>query len=350
MARYLTKKRRNIRKYKKSRIGRGKGRRSVKRHTVGKRRRMMGGSFDYIFRINRNIIYPYLARKNPRVFSQDREQDFILVGFGIAMITKESARIKEDNRVEKISIFRQTIKNQGQDDSYIFVIARCEFQDYCFDMDNVGTTIVVEPGRIENPHLDSIELQQVKRKLTKKFDIMLTSANIDKLEFKKYTFPNMLSPSDKYKIILLSSFTDLQRITAVIDLYRITANPINVNLQHAKQSNNTTEITRLTDELKQFTDQTITPDIESDIRALQIYEKFSPKQNAVNPMIDVLNISTLFSFIYQNKSNIDELSKIPEVEYPVQQRQHRSTQSDDYDMSTGLLAASIFNGLASLIH
>ena len=44
MARYLTKKRRNIKKYKKSRKGHRRGGRSVKRHTSGKKRRMMGGS------------------------------------------------------------------------------------------------------------------------------------------------------------------------------------------------------------------------------------------------------------------------------------------------------------------
>jgi hypothetical protein len=110
----LTTRKRNIKKYKKSRTGRGKGRRSIrrcktrkpkgfkkaKRHTVGKRRWMVGGNGDhYNFLINTEMLTKYIQKKYGRSLGAMREGDLVLdlKGFGYAFITKLTG-ISEDNR------------------------------------------------------------------------------------------------------------------------------------------------------------------------------------------------------------------------------------------------------------
>ena len=370
MTRYSITRKRNNKKYKKSRTGRGKGRRSIrrcktrkpkgfkkaKRYTVGKRRRMVGGVFENTFIITPEAIYPYLARKNQRFFSDDRKKDFILVGFGVAMITKESAFVKENNRVERVAIFRQTIVNQGQDKSYIFVIARCVFRDTCF-ADSMETTIVVQPSTIMASTLDTNELVGVKNKLMR-FETMVNRDNIDTLEFTKYTFPNMLSPSDTYKVVLLSGFTKMVDTENAIREYFSNPDVISLIRQlKTAQTRNPPDLDNIvvfTTNLLKLQNKIIPLNDKS---ALDIYKIFSPTLTIVSSEGASLsqdypkNIWELFSFINKHKDSLELLGSLPSVSYPVvvtQPPQPVSRQSGD-SSSTGLgwvAASSFIVGLA----
>lgn len=113
MTRYLTTRKRNIKKYKKSRTGRGKGRRSIrrcktrkpkifrkaKRHTVSKRRNMVGG-------VCKGYTY-YIDSKGVKRFMPSVGDNLELIGFGIVLVTNASKSfLKEYNRPEQVAIFK----------------------------------------------------------------------------------------------------------------------------------------------------------------------------------------------------------------------------------------------------
>lgn len=138
MTRCLTTRKRNIKKYKKSRTGRGKGRRSIrrcktrkpkgfkkaKRHTVGKRRWMVGGNGDhYNFLINTEMLTKYIQKKYGRSLGAMREGDLVLdlKGFGYAFITKLTG-ISEDNRHEQIAVYSCSVPGKIT----YYAIVRCD--------------------------------------------------------------------------------------------------------------------------------------------------------------------------------------------------------------------------------
>lgn len=120
MTRYSITRKRNNKKYKKSQNGRGKGRRSIrrcktrkpkgfkraKRHTVGKRRQMVGGNGDhYNFLINTDMLRMYIQTKYGRLLGSTASSlKLELKGFGYAFITKLT-RFSEDNRREQIAVY-----------------------------------------------------------------------------------------------------------------------------------------------------------------------------------------------------------------------------------------------------
>ena len=139
MTRCLTTRKRNIKKYKKSRTGRGKGRRSIrrcktrklkgfkkaKRHTVGKRRRMVGGGVGdgYNFFINTEMLTKYIQKEYGRSLGAMREGDLVLdlKGFGYAFITKLTS-FSEENRYEKMAVYSCSV---GGTIKY-YAIVRCD--------------------------------------------------------------------------------------------------------------------------------------------------------------------------------------------------------------------------------
>ena len=139
MARYLTTRKRNNKKYKKSPKGRGKGRRSIrrcktrkpkgfkkaKRHTVGKRRRMVGGEVGdgYNFFINTEMLTKYIQKEYGRSLGAMREGDLVLdlKGFGYAFITKLTS-FSEENRYEKMAVYSCSVDGTIK----YYAIVRCD--------------------------------------------------------------------------------------------------------------------------------------------------------------------------------------------------------------------------------
>jgi len=135
MTRYSITRKRNIKKYKKSPKGRGKGRRSIrrcktrkskgfkkaKRHTVGKRRRMVGGVIgdDYNFFINTNMLTKYIQKKYGKSLGTGLVLE--LKGYGYAFITKLT-RFSEDNRREKIAVYSCSVNGTIN----YYAIVRCD--------------------------------------------------------------------------------------------------------------------------------------------------------------------------------------------------------------------------------
>jgi hypothetical protein len=136
MTRYLTTRKRNIKKYKKSRTGRGKGRRSIrrcktrkpkifrkaKRHTVSKRRNMVGGEGceGYMFQVKPNDVRH--SKQFLDIF-RNTEKTLTLIGYCIAFVTRLDGRLdglfNADNRPEYLVFFRYG------DDDIVIVRAKC---------------------------------------------------------------------------------------------------------------------------------------------------------------------------------------------------------------------------------
>ena len=132
MTRYLTTRKRNIKKYKKSRTGRGKGRRSIRRcktrkpkifmkkkkNNVSKRRRMVGGEGceGYNFRVTSEDIFR--STQFLDIF-RTQKKTLTLIGYCIAFVTKLDGRFNAANRPEYLVFFRYG------DDDIVIVRAEC---------------------------------------------------------------------------------------------------------------------------------------------------------------------------------------------------------------------------------
>lgn len=179
MARYLTTRKRNNKKYKKSPKGRGKGLRSIrrcktrkpkgfrkaKRHTVGKRRRMVGGA-DFDFNVNADDLQVFMSKiekyTSPfsingikykyyntsgetvrgcsglevkdkgrnTIFKQEQEifgfENVELVAKGFALVTKTGTIFSETNRNEQINVFAcySNLHRTGKE-PICYAIVRC---------------------------------------------------------------------------------------------------------------------------------------------------------------------------------------------------------------------------------
>jgi hypothetical protein len=128
MPRYSGKRGRRIKKYKKSRKGCGRrGRRSImrektrkskifkkaKRHTLGKRRRMVGGlgCEGYSYRILDHIVKTYVTTKYK--FTTFFQYNLTLIGFGIVLVTNanKGALFKAYNIPQQVAIFKDESGN-----------------------------------------------------------------------------------------------------------------------------------------------------------------------------------------------------------------------------------------------
>ena len=187
MARYLTTRKRNNKKYKKSPKGRGKGRRSIrrcktrkpkgfkkaKRYTVGKRRRMMVGGADFDFNVDADdlqvfmssgiekyrspfsqkyIMYKYTPlpgetvkdcsgeevidklgkttlKKEEHIFGFEKVE---LVAKGFALVTKILTLFSSTNRKEQLNVFACYLK-KGDIIPLCYAIVRCSNKSGCND-------------------------------------------------------------------------------------------------------------------------------------------------------------------------------------------------------------------------
>jgi len=166
MTRYLTIRKRNNKKYKKSRKGHTRRRRSVKRHTVGKRRRMVGGDDMFNFNVPpedlKTTMSHYETYGSPFRHNYIRYVDDVdgvekikngfkqveLVAYGFALVTKLDSMFSSKNRKEQISVFACYLplrdgrvrypNNDDRDpeDPFCYAIVRCAKTD-CKDN---GTT------------------------------------------------------------------------------------------------------------------------------------------------------------------------------------------------------------------
>ena len=135
MTRYLTTRKRNIKKYKKSRTGRGKGRRSIRRcktrkpkifmkkkkNNVSKRRMMVGGVCEgYIFRVTSEDVFR--SKQFLDIFRTPKKT-LTLIGYCIAFVTRLDGRLdgmfNAGNRPEYLVFFRYG------DDDIVIVRAKC---------------------------------------------------------------------------------------------------------------------------------------------------------------------------------------------------------------------------------
>jgi hypothetical protein len=175
MTRYSITRKRNIKKYKKSRTGRGKGRRSIrrcktrkpkgfkkaKRYTVGKRRRMMVGGADFDFNVDADDLQVFMSsgiEKYRSPFSQKyimyngdsiitncdgtqiidpttsqpktkEKKHFygfekvVLVAKGFALVTKTGTLFSGTNRKEQLNVFACYLRKEPGD-TYTDVLAQ----------------------------------------------------------------------------------------------------------------------------------------------------------------------------------------------------------------------------------
>jgi len=218
MARYLTKKRRKINKCKKSRKGHRRKGRSIKRHTVGKRRRMVGGDLytdqfnfnvtadDLNFVIGKNQSY---ASKFRQQVSSDNDQSgkmdvfnkIELVAYGIALVTNRSIGkyLRTDNRKEQINVFACYLQ-ENSNEPFCYAILRCA-DTFCFDF---GNHSVVTPNFYMD---DKILFLFVKDQQT---SIQIESSNARKLDneivkgkqYNAFEFTNRISSDHLYKILV----------------------------------------------------------------------------------------------------------------------------------------------------
>lgn len=154
MTRCLTKKKRNIKKYKKSRRGLRRGRISVKRHTVVKRRRMVGGADEFDFNVPPEDLK--VAMSYYETYGSPFRQNYIqyvdgdekikngfdrveLVAYGFALVTKTGTIFSGTNRKEQINVFAcylplrvdpripipNKVDTRDQNDPFCYAIVRC---------------------------------------------------------------------------------------------------------------------------------------------------------------------------------------------------------------------------------
>ena len=142
MTRYSVKRGRRIKKYKKSRTGRGKGRRSIrrcktrkpkifrkaKRHTVSKRRNMVGGVCEgYNFRVTSTDVS---SSKQFKDILTNQEKTLTLkltlIGYCIAFVTRLDGILNADNRPEYLVFFRYAADGAADGaDNIVIVRAKC---------------------------------------------------------------------------------------------------------------------------------------------------------------------------------------------------------------------------------
>ena len=214
MARYLTKKRRNIKKYKKSRKGHRRKGRSVKRHTVGKRRRMVGGDV-FTDKFNFNVTADdlnFVIGKNQSYASKFRQSEsdkndvfdkIELVAYGIALVTNRSIGkfLRTDNRKEQINVFACYLQ-PNTNEPFCYAILRCA-NTYCFDS---GKHDVVIP----NFEMDEKILFLFVKEQQTQTQIQIMSSNARKLDdetvkgkqYNAFQFANRISSDDLYKILV----------------------------------------------------------------------------------------------------------------------------------------------------
>jgi hypothetical protein len=237
MARYLTKKRRNIKKYKKSRTGRGKGGRSIKRHTVGKRRRMVGGDDVFDFNVDPNdlqvfmskiekytspfraksIQYKYISKKdetdkdcagndkidyNNKPIVRREEEDIFgfekveLVAKGFALVTKMGSIFSANNRKEQINVFACYMKEENTD-PLCYAIVRCA-KPSC--KDGSEPQIRLKP----NSNMESkILFLFIKDYLRSNITKLPSQEIVNRTKYNAFTFTTRLSSDeDEYKILV----------------------------------------------------------------------------------------------------------------------------------------------------
>lgn len=240
MARYLTKKKRNIKKYKKSRRGLRRGRISVKRHTVVKRRRMVGGADEFDFNVDHNdlqvfmskidkytspfriggIMYNYIPESGEKAkdcvgnykidyitgLKIDRGAEYIpgfekveLVAKGFALVTKMGSIFSANNRKEQINVFACYMKKENTD-PLCYAIVRCA-KSSCKDGSESN------PRLKPNSNMDSkILFLFIKQPA---INIIPSGAKKSSLEtvkgeqYNSFTFTTRLSSDeDEYKILV----------------------------------------------------------------------------------------------------------------------------------------------------
>lgn len=248
MTRYLTKKRRNIKKYKKSQKGRGKGRISIrrcktrklkgfkkaKRYTLGKRRRMVGGADDFNFNVDpvdlqvfmskidkytspfrmKGIKYKYnpqqgetvkgcdgediLDTKNQPILRSEEDiygfEKVELVAKGFALVTKMGSIFSGTNRKEQINVFACYVKNMDTT-PLCYAIVRC-YKSSCKDESEQN------PRLKPNSNMDSKILFLYKDKIIGNVTkgIPLT---VNGIKYNAFTFTTRLSSDeDEYKILV----------------------------------------------------------------------------------------------------------------------------------------------------
>ena len=261
MPRYLTTRKRNIKKYKKSRTGRGKGRRSIrrcktrkpkgfkkaKRHTVGKRRRMVGGEvFDFnvdaadlqvllssgiekyrspfaqkYIMYNGDSIIKY-CNNNPIIDPRTKDpktteitnfygfEKVELVAKGFALVTKTGTLFSRTNRKEQLNVFACYMKNDDTN-PLCYAIVRCSNKSGCSD------TSTPNPRLKPNSNMDSKILflfvnqpttidRQNARLLQPVVNIDVTKLGqetVDGITYNVYEFTNNLtSDDDTYRILV----------------------------------------------------------------------------------------------------------------------------------------------------
>ena len=238
MARYLTKKRRNIKKYKKSRKGHRRKGRSIKRHTVGKRRRMVGGDDVFDFNIDPNDLQVFMSKIEkyaspfraksiqytymPQPGEKDKDcagndkvdyntkkpiergkeekipgfEKVQLVAKGFALVTKMGSLFSANNRKEQINVFACYVNNSDTV-PMCYAIVRCA-KSSCND------------GSIQNPRLKPNS--NMDSRILFLFTEIRLDSNVTKLprpetvnrtEYNAFTFTTRLSSDDDtYRILV----------------------------------------------------------------------------------------------------------------------------------------------------
>jgi hypothetical protein len=219
MTRYSVKRGRRIKKYKKSPKGRGKGRRSIsrcktrkpkgfkkaKRHTVGKRRRMVGGA-PFNFNVNSDDLEKYMSymdkyRSELIINGIKKEDDktagfdkVILVAYGFALVTKMGTMFSSKNREEQINVFACYCKiHRAGREPICYAIVRCP-KSNCLDISEINTLNSNMDGRILFLFVDT------------RADSHVTKLGIKKVgsnDYNAFKFTTRLSSDDDtYKILV----------------------------------------------------------------------------------------------------------------------------------------------------
>jgi len=206
MARYLTKKRRNIKKYKKSRNGHRRKGRSVKRHTVGKRRRMMVGGADFDFNVDADDLEKYMSHmdkyRSKLIINGIKKKDnktagfdkVTLVAYGFVLVTKMGTMFSSNNREEQINVFACYCNlHLNGIQPICYAIVRCP-KSNCLDISQINTLNSNMDGRILFLFVDT----RAKSNVTK-LGIKKVSSN----DYSAFEFTTRLSSDDDtYKILV----------------------------------------------------------------------------------------------------------------------------------------------------
>jgi hypothetical protein len=205
MTRYLTKKRRNIKKYKKSRKGNRRGRRSVKRHTLGKRRRMVGGDI-YEDHFNFNVDDPdllYIIRNNKMYPVLKNVYSVKLVAYGIALVTNRNIGklLRTDNRKEQINVFACYL-----DDNTLFcyAILRCP-STFCFDR---SENTVFIPNYYMDDKILFLFVNQVLDIASSYAQMLQSYESVKGISYNVFQFNNRISSDHLYKILVPKTEND----------------------------------------------------------------------------------------------------------------------------------------------